>query len=97
MSYDADVLNDIYDKTNGHCRYCGKKLAWNNYGALDEKASWEVDHGIPLSRGGSDDFRNLWPACTECNRQKGDMTTSEYRRFLKNEYGWQEESVRIIT
>ena len=88
MGYDDWYLSDIYDKTNGYCRYCGKKLAWRNYGILGAKAAWEVDHGIPLSRGGSDYFRNLWPACVECNREKSDMPTREYRRYFKLEYDW---------
>jgi 5-methylcytosine-specific restriction endonuclease McrA len=88
MGYDDELLSEIYDKTNGYCRYCGKKLAWRNYGILGARATWEVDHGIPLSRGGSDYFRNLWSACIECNREKGDMTTREFRRYLEREYGW---------
>ena len=88
MGYNDELLSEIYDKTNGYCRYCGKKLAWRNYGFLGARATWEVDHGIPLSRGGSDYFRNLWSACIDCNREKGDMTTREYRSYLIREYGW---------
>lgn len=88
MGYDDWFLSEIYDKTGGYCRYCGKKLAWSNYGIIGAKAAWEVDHGIPLSRGGSDYFRNLWTACIGCNREKCDMTKSEYRRYLEREYDW---------
>lgn len=88
MGYDDWLLSEIYDKTNGYCMYCGKRLAWRNYGVLGTRGAWEVDHGIPLSRGGSDYFRNFWPACIECNREKSDMKTSEYRRYLEYEYGW---------
>ena len=88
MGYDDWFLGDVYDKTNGYCRYCDKKLAWKNYGVIRARGAWEVDHGIPLSRGGSDYFRNLWPACIECNREKGDMATREYFRYLRSEYGW---------
>ena len=67
MGYDDWFLSEIYDKTNSYCRYCDKKLAWRNCSVVGARAAWEVDHGIPLSRGGSDYFRNLWPACIECN------------------------------
>lgn len=84
MSYDDYELSYIYDKTNGYCRYCGRKLSWKNYGRVGARAAWEVDHGIPLSRGGSDYFRNLWAACVFCNREKSDMTTTEYFRLLNS-------------
>jgi hypothetical protein len=41
-----------------------------------------------LSRGGTDYFRNLWPSCIDCNREKCDMTTREYREFAESEYNW---------
>ncbi|MBN8591109.1 MAG: HNH endonuclease [Anaerolineae bacterium] len=34
-------------------------------------AALEIEHIIPLSRGGSDDEINLWIACPLCNRHKG--------------------------
>jgi hypothetical protein len=34
----------------------------------------EVEHLVPLVRGGSDDEENLWLACAPCNRFKGGQT-----------------------
>jgi HNH endonuclease len=31
----------------------------------------EIEHIVPLSRGGSDDEDNLWLGCARCNRFKG--------------------------
>jgi len=78
MPYTDDELNYIYDKTNGCCWHCGKKLAWRNYGMFGEKGAWEVDHSNPLSRGGTDYLRNLVPSCIECNRSKGDLKSKEF-------------------
>jgi 5-methylcytosine-specific restriction endonuclease McrA len=33
----------------------------------------EVDHIVPVSKGGTDDRWNLVPACRECNRSKGNQ------------------------
>jgi len=85
LSYDDDLLNDIYNKTKGCCRYCDKKLAWKNYGVSGARAAWEVDHATPLSRGGTDYRRNLWPVCMDCNREKSDRTHSEYLRYLERQ------------
>jgi 5-methylcytosine-specific restriction endonuclease McrA len=72
MGYTDEELSYIYDKNNGYCWHCGKKLAFTNYGCCGRKGAWEVDHSNPVSKGGTDYFRNLVPACVECNRSKGD-------------------------
>lgn len=53
------------------CQYCGR---------FDEKG--EVDHVLPVSRGGTDAFTNLVWACRPCNRSKGDKTVREWVRYL---------------
>lgn len=45
------------------CFYCGKKLTLS---------SSTLDHCIPKSKGGSDDFDNLVLACKKCNQDKAD-------------------------
>lgn len=76
--YSNDLLNSIYDKTDGSCAYCRKKLAFVIYGIPGARANWEVDHDVPISRGGSNEFKNLVAACFSCNRSKGDLTGREY-------------------
>lgn len=51
----------------GNCAYCGSKILV------------EIDHRIPLSRGGSNLIENILPACRRCNRPKGTMTEEESR------------------
>lgn len=52
----------------GCCTYCG---------ATD--VPLEMDHVIPLSRGGRHAIGNLTPACATCNRSKNDLLLSEWR------------------
>ena len=33
----------------------------------------EIDHIIPLSRGGTDELQNLQTLCYNCNREKSDL------------------------
>lgn len=47
------------------CHYCG-------FPAI------EVDHVIPVSRGGGNDLENLVAACWECNHEKLDLTPDEW-------------------
>jgi len=82
MNYTEEDLNYIYDKNDGYCWHCGKKLAFKNYGKPGERGAWEVDHSRPVSRDGTDYLRNLVPACVKCNRSKSDLTSREFERYL---------------
>lgn len=79
MVYTSEELNSIYDKTGGYCNICGKKLAFSNYGRFGEKGAWEVDHSNPVSNGGSNYYRNLYPVCIPCNRAKSNRSTAQMR------------------
>lgn len=48
------------------CVYCGSE------------ENIEVDHVVPLSRGGEHSPENLAPACLPCNRSKGARTLDEW-------------------
>lgn len=83
MAFSSEQLRYIYDKTGGYCEYCGKKLAFTNYGRTDARAAWEVDHSNPKCNGGTDYLRNLFPACIDCNRLKGDRTGKSFRKSMQ--------------
>lgn len=78
MAYSEDRLNDIFDKTDGYCHCCEKKLAWGNYGVFGAKGAWEVGHGVARSRGGTDHLNNLHPLCIPCNRAMGVCSPSSW-------------------
>ncbi len=80
MSYDIETLEAIFAKTRGTCRYCGKQLSFSNHGTQGRRGAWVVDHANPVSRGGTDYLRNLWPACIACNLEKGDRTAQSFLR-----------------
>lgn len=44
------------------CRLCGA--------CADDGVRLEVDHIIPIARGGSNEYSNLWTLCFDCNRGK---------------------------
>ena len=67
---------EIYGKTGGHCAYCGTTLTFKEM---------QVDHVVPLRRGGSDTLDNMLPACRSCNRYKGSCTLEGFREMLENQ------------
>jgi len=54
------------------CAYCGYPYPT------------EVDHVMPVSRGGTDEPSNLAPACEPCNREKLDSTPEEWRTWRES-------------
>lgn len=52
----------VLERDSFRCRYCGA--------AAESGAVLHVDHRMPVSRGGSDDFANLVTACADCNLGK---------------------------
>jgi 5-methylcytosine-specific restriction endonuclease McrA len=61
----------------GVCAYCKT--------ALD--GSYHVDHMIPLTRGGRNDWSNLAITCGGCNRSKGAMTAEEFFQAMSTAEG----------
>ncbi len=55
---------DVLKRDNYKCRKCGKGPA------LNHKIKLEVDHIIPIAKGGQNDIGNLQTLCWECNQGK---------------------------
>jgi len=60
----ADLGRKFADQ-HGKCAYCGCDVGGRHDGP------WNVDHFIPLARGGSNWIENIVIACQFCNLSKG--------------------------
>lgn len=60
-------------RANGRCHYCNCPV---------RRGDFEIDHVIPVSRGGRSRLSNLVAACYTCNRSKRDMLLSEWEPML---------------
>lgn len=70
---DYKFIRQLLDRDT--CEYCGKKLSW------EER---EIEHKIPVNKGGNNNNTNLCISCVQCNHEKGDMTYDEYMEFRKS-------------
>lgn len=66
--FSVEERKKIYRKTNGHCYICGEVVDFD---------SFEIEHRIPLKKGGSNNFDNLFPSCHCCNTMKNSIYPQE--------------------
>jgi CRISPR/Cas system Type II protein with McrA/HNH and RuvC-like nuclease domain len=64
--------NRIYKRDNHECVYCGSKK------------DLTLDHVIPKSKGGGNDWTNLVTSCFKCNLRKGNKTPEEAKMSMKH-------------
>ena len=87
------------------CNRCGYCLSPQHL----VMARLEIEHILPISKGGSNDESNLWLACPLCNRYKSDKTTAldpitktlvplfnPRTQIWSEHFQWSEDGIRII-
>ncbi len=77
-------FREIWEKTNGHCHFCGDPISLRKRGYRRQRADgcWEVDHVTQRTKGGATSIENCLPACTSCNRLRWHRTGAELREML---------------
>lgn len=71
-SFTPEDIQRQYANQHGKCYWCAKKL----------RGKFEIDHVVPLFRGGSNYPDNLVCSCVHCNRSKGAKLLNEWGRLL---------------
>lgn len=67
----------VYNKTGGHCAYCGCKIDFS---------VMQIDHIVSLHNHGKDDIGNFVPSCHDCNYYKGGCNSDGFRKKLKKAF-----------
>ena len=52
----------FFARANGHCEKCTRKIPTHD--------DWDLDHTIPLSRGGTNEDHNMQVLCSWCHDDK---------------------------
>lgn len=68
-----DVLNAL-KRTDFKCFYCNSKITTKNF---------HIDHMVPLSKGGLNQFDNLAASCSACNLMKGALDIQKFLHQIK--------------
>lgn len=69
--------DDALKSFDYRCFWCAKKFLLTDYG-LFVVCHYEIDHIVPISLGGDNDFSNLTISCPDCNRMKSNKTLEEW-------------------
>ena len=75
------------------CAYCGTDVALLR---PSNRRALSLDHGQPLSRGGTAEIGNCKVCCGPCNRAKGEMTIEEFTDLLRLVRGWSDKGRSIL-
>lgn len=67
----------VFKQANWKCQWCGVDTPREKRGTYEDCAP-ELDHIIPLSRGGSHTYANVQCLCRKCNGRKGDKITPRH-------------------
>lgn len=81
-TYSQDVKRMVYIKSGGRCSICGKRMD------LDE---CNLDHRIPLSKGGIDAVENLDCVHIQCNLIKSNLLPEELEKETRDIFLYQME------
>lgn len=80
--YSKSTRKLIYEKCNGRCQLCGRKIL------LSEMS---LDHHVALSMGGIDDISNLVATCYPCNRFKSNIASELFENRINDIFMYQME------
>ena len=70
LTWPKGLKRSLMRRQNNTCTYCGhRRIA----------ASMDIDHIMPVVRGGSNNASNLQVICRPCNQRKGLQTDEEFR------------------
>lgn len=70
--FTASDVRSQYQAQKGRCWHCGCKL----------NGEYEIDHLVPIAKGGSDAANNIVCSCRKCNREKSAKTMMEWKGRL---------------
>ena len=69
-SLSAKDIRALFIKQGNECVYCETKLTIDS--------DWNIDHIIPIAKGGENHIDNIQITCASCNKKKSTLSHKEY-------------------
>ena len=76
------VREAVYDKYQGHCAYCGKKLEYKDM-QLDHMIPRQREHFKKYTEEEIECFENYMPSCRRCNHYKRAHSLETFREMIE--------------
>ncbi len=77
----------VYEKCQGHCAYCGKKISMKEMQVDHIEPHWHTlseDQALKAGiKKGSHDLGNLNPSCARCNKWKSTFNLESFRKVVE--------------
>lgn len=67
------VRKIVYAKDQGRCYLCGNPV---------DEETFEVEHKVPVAKGGTNNLDNMYVACHECNTMKNSMFFDDFMQKI---------------
>jgi 5-methylcytosine-specific restriction endonuclease McrA len=78
---------EIYNKCNGHCAYCGVKITIKQMQVDHIEPHWHTLTEIQAQKSkikkGSHEIENLNPSCSRCNKWKSTYSLESFRNVIE--------------
>lgn len=80
---------DVIDKIGEHpvCYLTGRPID------LCDTKTYQFDHIVPVSKGGTNDLSNLGVCCKEANQAKGELSVKELHKLCKEILSWKSKKM----
>lgn len=75
VAYEPVNRIKVFDRDGWRCQICGKRTPRKRMGGQTTNAP-ELDHRVPLSKGGGHLYSNVQCACRQCNHEKGNRNSA---------------------
>ena len=82
-----ELRERVFHKCNGYCAYCGKEITYKEMQVDHIEPKWHTFTEQQADRykiiKGSDDFENLNPSCSRCNKWKSTYSLKQFRNVVQ--------------
>lgn len=75
------IRQQVYDKYNGHCAYCGCSLTYEEMQVDHIDSVYRAEYG---GREADNSIGNYMPSCRSCNFYKGVYSIEQFRSNIEN-------------